>query len=276
MDLAFWGFRHWPFDRTVCGQRPFIGTAHEEAFARLLFLIEERRRCGMITGLAGTGKSCLLRQARSHAERLGRACVSVDATGLDGNELARQVATDSLADVGVSDSPARVWSALQARFASLAIVRQPLVITVDHFDLAELGCSHALRRLMRLADSMGADLTVLIAARERDTSPLQLDAVELHVELSAWSEDETARFLWDTLRRAGARDTIFTAEAIQAVQSLTRGNPGDVVRLCDMALLAAQIENRRQVSAPLIEAAATELFPHRPPSVERFSPLAFV
>ena len=270
MNLAFWGFRHWPFERSVSGSRPFVGAAHDEALARLLFLVEERRRCGLLSGAAGTGKSCLLRQVQTSAMRLGRLCVRVDATGLDGNELAWQVADGCQADCDADDSSAKLWSALQTRFTGLAVVQQPVVVLIDHFDLVEFGCSQSLRRLMQLADASGAELTVLITARERFTAPL-LDAVELHVELSAWSEDETARFLWDSLRRAGSCEAIFTADAIQTIHALTHGNPSKIVWLCDLALLAALSEGRRRVDAHIVEAAAMELSPRSLPLPDRWS-----
>ncbi len=271
MDLAFWGFRHWPFERSACGNRPFVGAAHDEAFARLLFLVEERRRCGLLSGATGTGKSCLLRQVQTSAMRLGRLCVRVDATGLDGNELAWRVADGCQAGCDADDSPAKLWSGLQTRFAGLAIVQQPVVTLIDHFDLVEFGCSQSLRRLMQLADAGGVELTVLIAARERFTAPLLIDAVELHVELSAWSEDETARFLWDSVRRAGSCEAIFTADAIQVIHALTHGNPSKVVWLCDLALLAALSEERRRVDSQIVEAAAMELSPRSLPLPDRRS-----
>ena len=269
MDLAFWGFRHWPFERAASGHRPFVGASHDEALARLLFLVEERRRCGLLSGATGIGKSCLLRQVQSSAMRLGRLCVRVDATGLDGNELTWRVADGCQADCEADDSPARLWSRLQTRFSGLAVVEQPVVALIDHFDLVEFGCSQSLRRLMQLADATDAELTVLIAARERHAAPLLLDAVELHVELSAWSEDETARFLWDSLRRAGSCEAIFTADAIQAIHALAHGNPSQVVWLCDLALLAALSEDRRRVDSQVVEAAAMELSPRSLPLPER-------
>jgi len=212
-----------------------------------------------------------LRQVQTSAMRLGRLCVRVDATGLHGNELAWRVADGCQTDCDTDDSPTRLWSSLQTRFTGLAIVGQPLVVLIDHFDLVEFACSQALRRLMDLADATGLELTVLIAARERFTSPLLLDAVELHVELSAWSQDETARFLWDSVRRAGSCEAIFTADAIQAIHALTHGNPAKVVWLCDLALLAALSEDRRRVDSQVVEAAAMELSPRSLPLSARRS-----
>ena len=56
MDLSYWGFQRWPFDRTFAQDRFYSSPIHEEAFARLLFLVEEFRRSGLLTGPAGTGR----------------------------------------------------------------------------------------------------------------------------------------------------------------------------------------------------------------------------
>jgi general secretion pathway protein A len=261
MDLAFWVFRRWPFDRKGHAKQPLPGAVHEEALARLLFLVEERRRCGMVTGAAGTGKSCLLREICRLAERLGRLCVQVDATGLEGHELAARIAEGAFAGCDESGSALQTWSCLQRRFEGLAIARQPLVVCVDHFDLVEFACSQTLRRLMHLADTTGAELTLLIAVRERYTAPLLLDSVELSVELTPWSANETSRFVSETLRSAGAKQTIFSEDALEAIHSLTHGVPADVVWLCDLALLAAMSEDRRRIDVDVIESAAAELAP---------------
>ncbi len=261
MDLSFWGFRHWPFARSVNERHLFVGAAHEEACARLLFLVEQRRRCGLLSGVAGTGKSCLLRQVQAAAMRLGRLCVRLDATGLDASEFAWQLADGCHAECRVSDSSTQIWASLQARFSGLAVVDQPVLLLIDHFDLVEFGCGQTLRRLMQLADSTGADLTILIAARERFTAPLLLDAVELHVELTAWSESETSRYITDAIRHAGTREAIFTTDAVPAIHRQTQGNPARVAGLCDLALLAAMSGDQRRVTAHVVNAAVKELEP---------------
>ena len=261
MNLAYWGFHRWPFDHKGLANRLFLGAAHEEALARLLFLVEGRRRCGMLTGATGTGKSCLLREVRRQAERLGRLCIEVDATGMEGNELAAHIAEGAFGECDSIGTSSRSWSVLQRRFEAVAIVQQPIVVCVDHFDLVEFACSQTLRRLMHLADAADAELTVLIAARERFTAPLLLDAVELSVELTPWMRDETTRFISESLQRAGTQQTIFSEDALEAIHSLTNGVPAEVAWMCDMSLLAAMSENRRWVDVDVIEAAAAELAP---------------
>jgi general secretion pathway protein A len=145
--------------------------------------------------------------------------------------------------------------------AGLALVGQPIVVLIDHFDLVEFGCSQALRRLMHLADVTRADLTVLIAARERFTAPLLLDAVELSVELTPWSRLETAQFITDATRESGVKTLLFSDDAIEAIQNVTHGVPAEVVWLCDLCLLAAMSRDVHHVDSELVESAASELSP---------------
>lgn len=66
MHERYWGRNDFALQGTI-GQSGLIETPpHEEALARLSYLVEHRRRFGLMLGPAGTGKSssCVLRLAR--------------------------------------------------------------------------------------------------------------------------------------------------------------------------------------------------------------------
>ena len=123
-----------------------------------------------------------------------------------------------------------------------------------------------LRRLMNLAESLGADLTVLIAARNSSSVADLRDDIELSVELTGWSLGETSQFIADSLLAAGSTSDIFSPRAIAEVHAITQGIPGDVVRICDLSLLAAMSEGRREIDAQIVEATAAELAPRHLPT----------
>jgi general secretion pathway protein A len=267
MDLAYWGFRRWPFQRQRTVDQPGLGASHEEALARLLFLVDEHRRFGLLTGVAGTGKSCLLRRVKSYAERRGRVCLEVDATGVAAGELAGRIAEQFPVDCEPGATPARCWSLIQRELANQALVGRAVVAIVDHFDPAEPGGAAQLLRLMNLAESLGTELTLLVAARSpisnvdlRENFDLR-DNVELSVELTGWSLAETGRFITETLRTAGAVSDIFAPDSVAAIHEITAGIPRDVVRVCDLSLLAAMSEGRLEIAAETVKAAAAELAP---------------
>lgn len=260
MDLAYWGFSHWPFQRRQTGGDTAIGASHDEAYARLLFVIEEQRRCGSLMGPAGTGKTRLFRRAADFARRQGRTCIAIDAAGVDGVELTLLTADQMRVDChGASLSV--MWSRIQQQLANGALVRQAIVILIDNVDSAHRDCGLVLRRLMNLAESLDAAVTVLLFSKEPVASPELQEQIELSIELSGWSRSETSQFISHATRTAGAKREIFTSDAIALIQDLTQGIPADVIRICDLALLAAMSDDRRQVDTALVQAAVAEFSP---------------
>lgn len=259
MDLSYWGFQRWPFERTFAQDRFYSSQIHEEALARLLFLVEEHRRMGLLSGSAGTGKTYLLRLLHERAERLGRLTVRCDATGLSGIELATQIAIACHVPVAIDDSPLRVWHGIGERFAALTLVQQSALVIVDHFDSTEHGCQQALCRLRQTADAAGTKLTMVLATRERAVPSLLQDHIELGIEVVPWTADETAQFLRFCLARANCKEMLFTDEAVSAVFEATCGVPNAIVMLCSLALLAAKGQDETVVTSECVVACAGEL-----------------
>ncbi len=261
MDLGFWGFRHWPFDRSFSADRFFASQQHDEAMARMLFLVEESRRCGIIVGASGTGKTYLLKLLQQRSERLGRHVVRCEATGVEGDEFSGQIAAGCNAAVDPNATSARIWSGLRVRFAAMAVIRQPLIILIDHFDQVEFRCQQAVWRLNQLADSVGLKLTVVLATRDRTFPAVMQDLVELRIDIAPWNSTETSGFINSAVEHAGFRDVLFTEDAITAIHAITNGVPARVVSLSSHSLLAARGQDQLLVTRECVEAAASELLP---------------
>ena len=275
MDLGFWGFRHWPFDRSYSADRFFASQQHDEAMARMLFLVEESRRCGILVGPSGTGKTFLLKLLQQRSERLGRLTVRCEATGIEGEEFIGQIAVGCNAAVDPNATSARIWSGLRARFAALAVIRQPLVILIDHFDQVEFRCQQAVWRLNQLADAVGLKLTVVLATRDRTFPAVMQDLVELRIDIAPWNASETAKFIDSAIEHTGCNVTLFTDDALIAIHEVTNGVPARVVSLSSHSLLAARAQDQMLVTREYVEAAASELLPrgeHVP--ANHFSPSA--
>ena len=261
MNLAYWGFRHWPFDRSFAADRFFASPIHEEAMARLLFLVEESRRSGMLVGPSGTGKTYLLRLLQQRAERLGRLTVRCEATGLDGHELTRQIAFACHVHCDPQATPARIWNGLQSRFAAMALIQQPLVVVIDHFDLVENSCQQAVCRLHQLADAVGVKLTVVVATRDRVVPAALQNVVELRIDVAPWTAAETSQFVNMSIEHAGCTQILFTDEALASIHEMTNGIPATVVTLGHLSLLAAMGKEETLVTREFVEATANELLP---------------
>lgn len=261
MDLAYWGFRRWPFERSFAADRFFASPLHEEALARLLFLVEEGRRSGVLVGAARTGKSFLLKLLKDRAERMARMVVRCEANGLDAQELALQIAQGCGVSVDIDSTSARIWHGLQTRFSALSLIQQSVVLLFDHFDQAESTCLSAISRLHQLADSMGVKLTIILATRHRTIPGALMADTELRIDLEPWTENECMLFVHHAMSQAGSPNVVFTDEAITAIHDVTLGVPGDAVTLCHMSLLVAQAREDKLVTSDFVLVASSELRP---------------
>lgn len=272
MDLAYWGFAHWPFQsRRHCDLSPH-GATQEEAFARLLFLIDERRQLGTLAGPTGTGKSCLLQLAKTYSQRHGHRCMIVDACGMSAVEFAETLANDGFGS-GESDAdPMRCWPRIQQELRTLALIGQPATVLVDHFDFSTESLTASVRRLMNLSAQAGAELTLLVSVRGTlQVSDLR-DEMDLCVELTGWTASETSQFINDRIQAAGAKATIFLSDAINRIHALADGNPAQVTRICDLALLATMNDGLHQVDVAIVDAAVAELSPFHVKAANRAMP----
>ncbi|HKD38008.1 MAG TPA: hypothetical protein VKB78_14445, partial [Pirellulales bacterium] len=66
-----WGLTETPFRGGIDPKFFYESPTHEEALARLRFLVEERQRLGMLMGESGTGKSMLLEVVARQLRRGG-------------------------------------------------------------------------------------------------------------------------------------------------------------------------------------------------------------
>lgn len=263
MDLGYWGFRRWPFERSFAVDRFFSSAIHDEALARLLFLVEEFGRTGIVTGAAGTGKSLLLKILQQRAARLGRLTVCCEAMGLEGHELISQVAVGCHVQCDTESSPARIWNGLRARFAALTLIHQPLVIVIDHFDQVDFSCQQTVLRLRQNADSLGLKLTIIVATRDCVVPAALQETIDLRIEMTPWTAVETSEFITSAMTQAGVSQVVFTDEALNTIYDSTSGVPSNVVSLCNLALLAAMGRDQTLITSEVVEAAVHEL-PGRP------------
>lgn len=261
MDLAYWGFRHWPFVRTLASDRFFASPQHEEAMSRLRFLVEEFRRCGVLLGASGTGKTFLLKLIGQRAERLGRNVVHCDATGMECDDMIAHVASACRVDCSSQVTRARIWNGLRGRLAAQALVRQSLLLLIDHFDPMTTDCLQAVRRLHQLADLVGLKLTIVLAMSHGAIPSLLQELVELQIELAPWTTSETAQFIHRAIEHAGKPQSLFSSQAIEKVQTFSGGIPAKIIAIGNLCLLAAQALGESRVTEEIVESVAMELVP---------------
>ena len=262
MHERYWERNDFALQGTI-GQSELIETPpHEEASARLSYLVERRRRFGLMLGPAGTGKSVVLSAAAREAKRLGREVASLDLFGIDSHDLLRQLAIALRLGPTERWSHVTLWRAVTDHWHALHSARLPSVLLLDHLDRAEADCIGLIERCLHLDVTNDGCLTVLAAAREDGGGLLLSELVEhsdLRIELPCLDRQASATFVRELLIKSGCHRDTFDRDALETLFDLSGGVPREIVRLCQLAGTAAERDGLDHIDSVVLLDVASEL-----------------
>jgi general secretion pathway protein A len=262
LSLVHWGLERWPFRSTPAVDQLYPTAGLTEALARIDYLVNGRRRMGVVMGDSGVGKSLTLKAAARQLERQGRAVVLVDATAVSARELTWLVACGLGAAPHEDADVPRLWRQISDRVVENRLQQQHTVLLVDEAGQAGADVLSQFVRLGRLDPSPAARWTIVLSAEQEQAARWSVtlrNLVDLRVDLMAWSAEDTIGYLQMSLLEAGRMEPLFDEEALTTLHPLTQGVPRQIVRLADFALLAGAAAGLETIDAVTIEAAYEEI-----------------
>lgn len=262
MYAQYWGLAESPFQNTLDSRWFHESPGHEEAIARLQYIIEERRQCGVLLGGAGTGKSLILERLQRELVRTQREVALVNLQGRSVHELLWETAANLGLAPARRDGIAELWRRLEDHLRSNGYAQIPTVLMFDHLDGAEQECGRALVRLFHLGNGESAGLTLVFTLRNESLSQwggLLGDMSDLRIELPELDRQQTQDYVETLLRQAGANRLFFEPSAYDELFQQTHGMPRRINRLCDLCLLAGMADGESSVSQAMVAAAADEV-----------------
>ena len=200
-----------PYRNAIDPRYFFQSLTHEEAIARLQFLVDGNHRAGLLLGDAGSGKSLLLEVLAAQLRLHGMAVAKISLLGLDREELLASLAGCWGIDAGRNMRTAELWRLLLDQIAARHIEMQRSILFFDDCDEAT---PEVLCQVLRLAQTDVAThpaATMILAARRERVAKLGdrlLELADLRVDLMPWNADDTQHYLEHGLRSGRARADI--------------------------------------------------------------------
>lgn len=262
MYESYWGLSDTPFRARVDRRFFFESPTHEEALARLHFLVDQRRRLGLLLGAQGSGKSVLLDVFADEIRASGRPVAKLGLTGVGADEFLRLVAAGLQISVDRGLSHHALWQTLADRLAEFRYQELETVVLLDDADAAEDEVAAQICRLAQLESLPESRLTIVLSGREERIGRLGstlLELAELRVDLEPWEPNDTADFVHTLLSRAGRDDPLFADPAVLRLHELGGGVPRRISQIADLALLAGAGRNLDRIDADTVESAFEEL-----------------
>lgn len=257
-----WGLAEPPFRNRLDARFFHPSPTHEEALARLQFLVDQRRRLGLLLGTHGSGKSLVLEVFSQTVCRVGWPLARVVMSGLHPCEFLWQLATQLglWPDAGLR--PGVLWPLVTDRLSEYRYQQLPTVLLLDDADLSAEAVFPLIARLVQFDQTPESCLTIILACHPDGVSRLGeslLERIELRIDLAPWGPDETAHYVSTTLAKAGCRTELFAQSAIDRLHQLSCGIPRRVSQLADLALLAGAGRNLDTIDAATVESVCCEL-----------------
>ncbi len=262
MYQMHWGLREPPFGAIPDTKRFHPSPTHDEALARLQFLVEQQRRLGLLLGPAGSGKSLLLEILAAQVRQSGRPVAKLSLLGIEPAEMLWFIA----AGWGVSLDPAQTlstrWRAVADRLAEYRYQHLEAVVLLDDADQADRQVLQHVTRLVRFDGSPDTRLTVVLAGRAEAMMKLGarlLDLADLRIDLEPWEPADTEEFLNSSLAEAGRQSPVFDTAAVARLHELSQGIPRRISQLADLALVAGASQHLEHIDAGVVEEVYREL-----------------
>ncbi len=262
MYSSHWGLREMPFHEAHDAQSFYQSPTHEEALARLHFLVEQHRRLGLLLGPEGSGKSLLLEILSAQLRRRGPVVASVNLTGTSGDEMLWSLAGQFGRNLDRCETTPMLWRALSDRLAAFRYQQVDAVILIDDADQAANSVVPHLLRLAKLEPTPQPRLTLILAgdpARIGRLGETLLRLSELRIDLAAWRQDDIAGYLENSIRQAGGSSNLFEEPAIERLFELSHGIPRQVRLLADLSLVAGAGRHLNSINAGVVDSVYHEL-----------------
>ena len=262
MYEAYWGFRTNPFRGELGAETYVASPVHDEALARLHYLIEGNHRVGLLLGHSGSGKSLTLTVAAQQWRAAGAIVAQTSLLARDGREALWSIGSGWGLNIDARAGLFEMWRGLGDKLAENRWCHVPTIALLDDADQAAPEVLEQVTRLVHCEATAESRLTVVLAAQSDRVSELGgqlLGRVELRIDLSPWDLTDTHNYLTHCLARAGRPQSAFDEEAVMRIHELSAGIVRRIALLADLGLLAAAGGRLSIVDAHTIETVFDEL-----------------
>ena len=265
MYQRFFGLRESPFNVNPDPRYLFLTQQIQEALAGLTYGIQNRKGFILLTGEVGTGKTTLLNRLLDWLRGQRVATAYIFNSRMDVNHLFDFM----MADFEIP-CESREKSQILLRLNQWLLERyragETAVLIVDEAQNLSPDVLEEIRLLTNLETSTEKLLQIVLTGQPELEEKLKMPSlrqlrqrITLRCRTAPLTLEETFGYVAERLRIAGANgEPIFSKEAIQTMQTYSRGIPRVVNLLCEHAMINAYVDGVRPIPAHLIEEVARE------------------
>ena len=264
MYKKFYGFKERPFSKTPDPRFLYLSSGHQEALARLQYVLEEREMA-LLTGEIGCGKTTLSRALMDAAGEAYHFCFIFNPR-LTAIELLRVIARNLAVAAPPTGKDELLREITEALYRFHNEKRCPVIV----IDEAQMIAGREIFDEIRLLTNFQLDdrnlLSVIVMGQPELRNMLANPVFEplkqritMHYHLSPLEMDDILEYLDYRLEVAGGASGLFSPDAVQRIYELSGGVPRKINLLATNAILEGYGRDAAMIDGAIINAVATEL-----------------
>jgi general secretion pathway protein A len=265
MYLTYYGLVRSPFEMTPDPAMLYLGEAHREGLATLVYAVRARKGFVLLTGEVGTGKTTLLHALLSQLDA-DTASAFVFNPRLDPLDFLRMVFDDFGIEAQCT-TKAEYLLALNHWLIDRLAKNKTTVLIVDEAQNLAPEMLEEIRLLSNLETPKSKLLQIMLVGQPelgemlgRDDLRQLRQRIVLRHHLRPFDEAEMEQYVTERLRLAGYTGSgLFDRRALRRLYEVTGGVPRLVNVVCDGALLRGYAEDLATIGRDVIEDVAREL-----------------
>jgi general secretion pathway protein A len=265
MYKSFFGLKENPFNVNPDPRFLFLTQQIEEALAGLMYGIRTRKGFITLTGEVGTGKTTLINRLLDWLHQQRTRTAFLFNSRMNTNQLFDFVLSEF--DI-VCESRTKSQQLMKLHQWLLERYRsgETAVLIVDEAQNLTYPVMEEIRLLTNLETSTDKLLQVVLSGQPELEEKLRLpqlrqlrQRITLRCKTTPLTQEQTRDYINERLRIAGATgEPIFGKDAVEAVHLYSLGIPRVVNLLCEHSLVNSFVEQKRQVTAKIVEDVAHE------------------
>lgn len=245
MYEAYWGLKIKPFENTPDPRFIYYSQQHKEALARLLYVVRERKGCGMLSGEYGSGKTLLSRVLWQELQQENKyQSVFILNPCLSSIEFIQEIVHQlNGGQVAASTSKVDLFHILHKILYTNQNMGRHTVMMIDESQaIQDKETFEELRLLLNFQLDNAFLLTILLIGQPElrdmvNNLPQLAQRMAVRFHLTALNEKETREYIIHRLEVAGNKSPVFDEAAYKMIFDYSTGIPRRINTICDMALL---------------------------------------
>ena len=265
MYRSFFHIDALPFGSSPDPRFLYVMPEIRETLACLQYGIAARKGFAVMTGEVGTGKTTLLKTVLQTFNKVRVSTAFVFNPRLDDLDFLEFVLTD----FGIPPKN-RSKSVMLIQLNNWLIEQfsadRVCALVVDEAQNLSCNLLEEIRLLTNLETSSQKLLQIVLSGqpefedRLREPSLRQLrQRISLWCRTRALTAEETRAYIAERLRIAGAREFVFSGEALEQIHHHSNGIPRLINLLCEHSLINGYVEQVKPIPGSIVDAASAEL-----------------